>query len=151
MTQTGIKNSNYKHGHNSKCYQSPTYISWASMKHRCKSKHKSYYNYKGISVCDRWNSFENFLLDMGERPKGKTIDRIDNNKGYSEENCRWANRAEQQRNTKRATLMTYNGCTKHIIDWAEELEISVLVIMTRIRRGWSIERIMKTKVRKYGI
>lgn len=79
-----------------------TYKSWQSMKDRClnpKATRYSEYGAKGITVCDRWLVFENFLADMGERPAGKTLDRKDNKKGYEPANCRWATYAQQTRNT----------------------------------------------------
>lgn len=81
----------------------PTYNSWCGMLARCNnSKNPRYEDYgnRGIKVCERWSSFDNFLKDMGERPKGKTIDRIDNNLGYGLNNCKWATLSEQQRNTR---------------------------------------------------
>lgn len=84
--------------------KTPTYKSWISMKSRCYNKNSPSYKYYGaigIYVCDRWvNSFENFLEDMGERPSGKTLERIDNDCGYFEENCKWATYKEQARNRK---------------------------------------------------
>ena len=84
---------------------SPTYISWSSAKGRCYQKKQPYYfNYggRGIKMCERWkNSFENFLADMGERPKGKTLDRIDGDGNYEPKNCRWATRSEQSSNQRR--------------------------------------------------
>lgn len=82
----------------------PTYSSWQHMKDRCLNpKNKYYNNYggRGIIVCDRWMKFENFLEDMGDRTKELSLDRIDNNKGYSKENCKWSTRKEQMNNTRR--------------------------------------------------
>lgn len=98
-TSNGLKNS-YKHGY----YNSPTYISWRKMKDRCLNKnHKYFYLYggRGITICPEWMEFKGFLQDMGEMPeKGFSIDRIDNDKGYYKDNCRWIPRNEQQKNRR---------------------------------------------------
>jgi len=101
-----------KHGHakhNGTLKSSPTYQSWLSMKTRCTAKHRdtsSKYINRGISMCERWNDFSNFLADMGERPDGKTLDRKDNALGYFPENCQWSDAVTQARN-RRSTKLDY--------------------------------------------
>ena len=96
------------HGHSTLGKKSRTYQSWQHMLERCINpnlSHAKYYIGKGITVCDRWaNSFPDFLADMGERPAGKSIDRIDGNKGYYPENCRWACAKQQRRNASNCKL-----------------------------------------------
>lgn len=92
----------YGHLTNGKC--SPTYYSWKAMRRRCNDpKYTYYYLYggRGISYDNRWNNFTNFLLDMGERPEGKTLDRQDANKNYCKDNCMWATPLEQRMNQRR--------------------------------------------------
>lgn len=92
-------------------YGTPTYKSWSSMRDRCNLKsHKSYDYYKHVSIDERWqNSFEEFFSDMGERPEGMTLDRIDTNKGYCKENCRWADASVQQQNKRPNYINKHNG------------------------------------------
>lgn len=85
-----------------------TYRSWVAMRARCNNpKTRDYASYggRGITVCERWESFENFLEDMGERPPGKSLDRINNDLGYLPDNCRWAT-AKEQANNRRAPSKT---------------------------------------------
>jgi hypothetical protein len=92
-----------KHGH-TKIKRTPTYNSWRAMKQRCLNKnHDKYYNYGalGVKVCKSWLKFENFLKDVGARPKGKTLDRINPNGDYEYNNCRWASNKTQARNKKK--------------------------------------------------
>ena len=96
-----------KHGHNKKGKTTKIYWIWQGMKARCsdlKQENYRYYGARGITVCERWiNSFENFLTDMGERPKGLTLERKDNDKGYSPDNCIWTSPREQRMNQRPRT------------------------------------------------
>lgn len=120
---------------------STTYGVWESMKKRCLNpRQKSYKDYggRGIRVCDRWMSFTHFLTDMGERPSGMWIDRINNDKGYEPGNCRWATPAEQQRNRSNNKMLTLNGVTKTQTEWATDIGVSGATIHKRLKRGWPI-------------
>ena len=91
------------HGHTRQRTLTPEYESWASMLSRCRNPNATQYKWyggKGIKVCDRWQSFENFLADMGTRPEGTSLDRIDPYGNYEPSNCRWADRLEQRRNQR---------------------------------------------------
>lgn len=96
-----VRKAKSKHGHANKGKVSRTYRSWQMMHRRCEGYtpvHKSRYTDRGIAVCERWSSFENFLADMGEKPEGLTLDRIDNDGNYEPSNCRWADKFTQRNN-----------------------------------------------------
>lgn len=119
----------------------PTFKSWDCMRQRCNNPQDDHYpNYglRGITVCDRWQSFVAFLEDMGERPVGHTIDRIDNDGNYEPGNCRWATPKEQARNRSNNVMLTYLGVTCCIGEWSQRIGISSSAIHQRIRRGWSV-------------
>src|SRR5260221_13539157 len=102
--------------------QHPLHSTWLRMRERCRNpKHVSYLRYGGIGVtiCKRWDSFENFAADMGPKPVGTSIDRYPNNKGnYELGNCRWATLIEQNNNRRNNKLITYQGKTQTVAQWA---------------------------------
>lgn len=123
------------------------------MRQRCSDpNHVDAHNYlgRGITVCDRWqSSFANFLADMGRRPSPRhTIDRIDNDKGYSPENCRWATPAEQGLNRRGNRRLTYRDETLTLTEWAHRVGLSRDVLKARLALGWSIDRALTEPSRK---
>jgi hypothetical protein len=121
----------------------PIYGVWDNMMQRCYNVNDGgYRDYggRGIIVCERWHTFTNFAEDMGPRPEGLEIDRIDNGRGYSPENCRWVTRKENCRNTRGNRFLTFNGETKCVAQWTEELGYNKGTIRGRLNRNWSVER-----------
>lgn len=129
--------------------QGALYKCWANMKNRCYLEtHPQYPNYggRGILVCERWvNSFKNFFDDMGPRPTGMSIDRIDNNGPYSPQNCRWATRAQQQANTRMAVLLEHSGEKLPKQAWAKRIGISNSTLNKRLKRMSVNEAISRPK------
>jgi hypothetical protein len=160
LQKESVKSKNTIHGHKQRGKESNTYVAWRSMLDRCNnSKNKRYKDYggRGITVCYRWlsknNGFINFLNDMGECPKGYSIDRINNDiliNGYSPNNCRWTTRKENNRNKRNNCTITYNGKTQCLTIWAEEYGLSVSALWARLYvLNWSIEKALLTPVKKY--
>lgn len=132
---------------------SPTYDSWLGLVARCTNpKNPAWASYggRGIRVCDKWLKFENFVADMGIRPSGTSIDRIDNDGNYEPTNCRWATRREQNGNQRTSVRLTLNGKTQHIAAWARETGLDHETISYRIRSGWSIEAALTKPARKFN-
>lgn len=150
----GQKDSVTKHGKASYDRYCAEYWIWKTMVRRTTTAKETancykHYRGRGIKVCERWRSFENFLADMGDRPSDDhSIDRIDNDGDYCPENCRWATWKEQARNRRSAKMITYGGETHCLTDWAERLGISSMVLFKRIELGWTPERAFTTPVRK---
>lgn len=112
------------------------YSIWHAMIQRCRNKRNvQYKNYggRGIAVCQRWSNILNFIKDMGHPAPKMTLERVDNNKGYSPGNCRWATQAEQARNKRGVRLITWNGKIKCLTDWAKELKLSHNGLKKRLR------------------
>lgn len=135
------------HGHS----KTPTYRTWIGMKSRCQNTNYGRFNDyggRGITVCERWQSFELFLADMGERPQGMELDRIDNDGNYTKENCRWVSSKENGRNTRKNVFLTHDGKTCTIAEWAEILGIGSATIHFRHSKGWTAERILTQPLKK---
>ena len=117
-----------------------THRVWMSMRDRCgnpKNKRFAGYGGRGIVVCERWQKFENFRADMGERPDGMTLDRFPNNDGnYEPGNCRWATWSEQAQNKRNNLMIEIDGQTKCLAGWSRILGVNAGVVQRRISRGW---------------
>jgi hypothetical protein len=133
--------STKRHGHSIAGARSLTHSTWHNMKSRCNNpKASGYNNYgaKGIQVCDRWAVFENFLIDMGERPGAEySIERLDGTKNYCPENCKWATRLEKNRNRSMCIYITIEGKKQTVKEWALELNLNRQTIDRRLKLGWS--------------
>ena len=136
---------------------SPEYSCWKSIRRRCDKPDSEYYKdygERGITVCSRWYEFESFYADMGNKPAPHategiySIERIDNNKGYSPSNCKWATNFEQQRNKRSNVNLTAFGVTKCLNDWAKDSGLHKDTIRWRIRHGWSIASSVSTPSRQ---
>ena len=122
---------------------SRTYYSWQAMRNRCLNpNHISYLRYGalGVKICERWNSFEAFLEDMGERPKGMTLGRKDSKLDYCKDNCRWETIGQQQRNIRTNIWIEHNGERKVLQDWSRELGIDRNTIKRRFLAGAPIDQ-----------
>ncbi len=127
------------------------YKVWSSMKQRCSNpKDLYYYNYggRGIKVCNEWQVFELFYewaMTTGYKV-GATLERKDNNKGYSPINCTWIPKPEQSNNTRRCRMITFQGETHNIKEWSQKLGVSYSLIQSRIKHGWNIVRALTDAV-----
>lgn len=131
--------------------KSKEYRSWQHLKERCLNpKDPAYFNYggRGITVCDEWkDSFEKFYEDMGECPKNYSIERIDNEKGYYKENCKWASREEQSLNRRNTVIVTFNNETKPLLLFCKELNLKYFTVIKKLKRGLSVEDAFKVKTK----
>ena len=116
----------------------PAYGRWDAMMQRCYNKNNRWFlNYggRGIEVCERWHKSENFIADMGVPPKGMTLDRIDNDKGYSPENCKWSTRKEQMNNTSKTIKFHFKNEEHTITSFCEKYKLKRSTVDMRLRRN----------------
>jgi hypothetical protein len=133
--------SSRRHGDATREGDSAEYVAWSGMRNRCLSRtSKAFANYggRGITVCERWSLFENFLEDMGRRPTPMhSVERLDVNKGYSPQNCVWATRLQQNRNKRETQRLTIDGVSKPIAEWCEIYGQPYARVRLRIlKMGW---------------
>lgn len=127
------------HGHSG----TRTHRIWLNMRQRCRNPNLpdfKHYGGRGITVCERWEVFENFLADMGECPPAMSIDRIDVNGNYEPKNCKWATQKEQVNNQRKSVRLTLHGRTQTLAQWADEMGLDASCIRWRLEQGWSHER-----------
>ncbi len=134
------------------CYKIPEYRVWWGMFSRCKStldRDRKYYLDKGITVCERWSSFENFIQDMGRRPSPlHQLDRIDNSKNYEPGNCQWTTVKANSRNKSNTVRVLFEGESVPIADLADRFGINKQTIRNRLARGLTIEQALSIPVSK---
>lgn len=131
----------YKHGH---CTgeETRTYGIWRGMVTRCTNKKNhnyAKYGAKGITVCDRWLVFENFLADMGEAPLDLSIDRKDSTLGYDKDNCRWSTTVEQAINRSSTIMVDLNGTLMPLKHAAKAVGVGYTTVWQRLSRGWTLQ------------
>lgn len=140
----------YRHGASK--LNRPVYNIWVGIKSRCSDQSDpAFHNYggRGISVCERWlNDPLAFINDMGPRPRGASVERVDNNGNYEPGNCKWATKKEQARNTRHNRLITALGQTKTLAEWCEITGLSDSGIAFRLDSGWSAEEAITTPKQK---
>jgi hypothetical protein len=121
------------------------YESWRGMRQRCgnpNNRSYKFYGGRGITYCERWEKFENFLADMGSRPKGTSIDRIDSNGNYEPSNCRWQPIREQHSNKRNNVFITFKDQRLTLTQWSKLTGIHKGTIRLRYSKGWPVERIL---------
>jgi hypothetical protein len=112
---------------------------------------EKYKNYggRGITVCERWLDFENFLSDMGEPPKGYSLDRIDNFGNYEPDNCKWSTQEQQQNNKRNNIIIEYNGEVHTLAEWSTKLNVRYGSLWNRYKRKWSTKEMFETPLKTY--
>lgn len=145
-----IRKKGGRHGHCSNGRSTRTYRIWGGMLTRCRDPNSppfKWYGGRGITVCERWLSFDNFLTDMGEAPPGLSIDRINVNEGYNPDNCRWATDIEQHRNRRDNVFIEHNGVRATISEWAERTGLSRGTIRDRLLTGAATDAVLDPRLK----
>jgi hypothetical protein len=136
------------HGHTKGRKATPIYTAWQGMHKRCynqKFKYYGDYGGRGIRVCERWHTFENFLEDMTDSwALGLEIDRMDNDGDYTPDNCQWATRHQQSRNKRNNVWLSLGNKTQILADWSRETGLNPQTIQDRLAYGWSVEKALTT-------
>ena len=147
----GSSNPNYKHG----LTKTHLFQTWSNAKSRCSDANSvpfKDYGGRGITVCDEWKTdfkaFYDWAIKNGYK-EGLTLDRIDNDKGYSPDNCRWATIKEQSNNRRSNTFLVFRGERKTVSQWAYDIGISRETLYKRLAHGWDVEKTLTTPTRKH--
>jgi len=122
------------------------------MRTRCTNpNYASYHRYggRGITICDKWDDFDVFVKDMGLKPAGLSLDRRNNDKGYSKSNCYWATQQQQAENKSTMQVLTIDGDSKPIAQWAQQTGVRVKTIRSRLLYGWTVKRAVFAPVIKH--
>lgn len=134
--------------------KTPVYSSWLTMRKRCyneQSPDYPTYGGRGISVCDRWMSFENFYADMGNKPAGLSLERCDVNGDYTPENVVWADAKTQANNRRSNVILEHAGKKQTMQQWCDELGLKIGTVWARLNRGWSTDKALTQEVRNVCI
>jgi hypothetical protein len=137
--------TNKRHGMSN----TPLHRTWSAMIQRCTNPNtREYVRYggRGISICEDWLVFENFMRDMGERPDGTSIDRIDNDGNYEPSNCRWATQKTQTNNRSVTRMITANSQTLPLTEWSALIGVKPITLEKRVKAGWSDHDVINTPI-----
>jgi len=149
LQREAIGNVNKKHGKS----KSQIWSIHRSMMDRCYLRTSSAFkNYggRGIAVCKRWHDFENFYADMGDKPKGMTLERVDNDGSYTPDNVRWASYKDQANNRRCNVVLEFQGRKQTMQQWSDEMGLKIQTVWARLNRGWSVDRALTEEVRHAG-
>lgn len=149
LAKESIANVNKKHGKSG----SQIWSIHRSMMDRCYlATSHTYKNYggRGITVCDRWHDFENFYADLGDKPAGMTLERINNQGPYSPDNVRWATYKDQANNRRSNIVLEFQGRKQTMQQWCDEFGLKLATVWARLNRGWSVDRALTEEVHHAG-